>query len=197
MSFKNFKVPFASLLVSGICLLFSQGGSFAAYPREYRWKELINKDTQAAQAIKNSYDYLCLRLAIVNDPNEAYFNSVLIEQVVRRDVEILTEAVSRMYHRSMFPTDCVAVAKFKLISPFLYMIFGSDMVEFENLIEFSFEHKMDERDVIKKIVHRIKNSSEVKCSPLLKELVCDICNLKVADYALTPEMFLKYDPLWN
>lgn len=193
MNFKRFKKSITSLLASGVCLLCSQGNSFAAYPQEYKWKELINKDEQAAEAIENSGYYL--KLAIDNSHNSKYLNNVLIEQLVYEDVEILTEAISKMYHRAMFPTDCEAVAKFKLISPLLYMIFGSDMSEFEELIEFSHKHKINERDVMKIIVHRIRNSKELKCSPLLKELVCGICDIKIADVALTPDMFLKYDPL--
>lgn len=137
--------------------MFSQNVSLAVYPTETQWKQLIQEDIEVAQVIENSKDYI---------NGTCKFDML-------SDLEILKNAIHNKIYNAMTLPRCEAIAKYKLISPYLYMIFDYDSWRLQTLMENSHEE-----EVIREIVCKIVNSPEqLSGSKYVKNMVYSICVL--------------------
>lgn len=152
----KFKIFFASLIVFCVCGLFGRNNSFAFYPKEHEWKTIEN-DIRVQKVMKASKDYL------------------KIENFRYRQAEICSNIRTLRYfikenYPEMSSERCEAIARFKLIEPYLYLFFDYDLHRFRYLIEKS----NNENEVIEELGREILDNCDDK---FVTYLVYDICTL--------------------
>lgn len=162
MNSKNFKMFFASLVAFCTCCIFSQNNSFAFYPKGYEWERIIGCDTtKAGKAIEDSKNYVNML-----DPRERI-------PIICANIKTLADAVAKNYP-NVSSERCEAIARFKLLEPYLCLFFDYDLHKFCRLIETS----NNENEVIQQLDYEIwDNWDAITCDEFIKYLVYDICTL--------------------